>query len=111
MIYEFIILYVLLFLMDYFVLKKLNVLDEYNFIKHLCHIKKKIKVTYKLKLISSLINSVILSVVCVFAINVKISLLILFPLVFLLLLALIYSLYTIYGNFLKKYIEKSKLKH
>lgn len=105
-VYEFIILYIVMFIVDYVILKKLNVLDEYNFIRKLCNIKKKIKVSKKLKIISSLFNSFIISIVCVFAINVNLSIIIVLPISFCLLFLLIYSVYKIYGNILKNKLKK-----
>ena len=110
LVYEFIILYVIMFFIDYLILKKLNVLDEYNFMKNLCHLKRKKKPKKSIKIISSLINSFILSLVCVFAININLSLIIVIPLTFILLMLLIYSLYKIYGNILKNKESKNSRK-
>ena len=108
--YEFIVIYILMFLVDYLILKKLKILDEYSLIKKLSHIKVRKNASKKILLITSFINSLILTLVCMFAIHIQLSLIIVMPLSFLLLLLLIYSLYSIYGNILRSKYEKKKRK-
>lgn len=104
----YIIIFVLLFLIDYYILKNIKILEinEFDFIKKLKKIK--IKQPNNFKLISSLLNSLIMSIVCLLAIFIDLSLIFVFPICFIVLILLIYSVYEIYGRILEKNEKQKK---
>ena len=101
-IYIFLILYVIIFLIDYLILKNLGKykINEYAYMQKRFKLKNK-KSKY-INLITSFINSFIMSIVCFVAIYFNLPLYISLPMSFILLFILIYFLYGIYGKILKK---------
>ena len=98
----FIILYFLMFLVDYFILKKFMT-SEYEFMRYKFNLpKKNKKFIQSIKLKCSLINAFILSLVCTFALFINLPLYIILPISFGLILLLIYCCYSIYGKKLQK---------
>lgn len=104
-VYEFIILYIIMFLIDYVILKQFHT-NELEYMKLRFKLKKTLKQTKKIKIICSLINSFIISIVVIFSLHCKWNLAITLLVDFVLLILLIYSIYGVFGNILKK--EKSK---
>lgn len=99
---EFIILYIVMFLIDYFILKKFMT-SEYEFMRYKCKLPRKgKKYLESIKLNCSLINAFILSFVCTCALLCELPLFITLPLAFLIMLVLIYIIYSVYGKILKR---------
>lgn len=105
------LIYIVTFLIDYFILKNLNKfkIDEYSYMKKRYKLKKrKVK---NIRIITSLLNSLIMTFVCIFILYVKLPLILSFFIGFIFLILLIYSIYGIYGNILRKWEnEKRKIK-
>lgn len=102
----FMILYMIMFLIDYFILKKFMT-SEYEFMRYKYNLpKKNKKFIQSIKLKCSLINAFILSIVCTFALFINLQLYIILPISFVWLLMLIYACYSIYGKILLKKLKK-----
>lgn len=108
--YILLILYIALFIIDYFILKKIKKfeINEYAYLKR--KNKLKLKQPKHFKIISSLLNSLIMFLVSILALAIKTPLIITFLLCFIVLLLLIYSVYEIYGRILKKHEKTEKTK-
>lgn len=104
----YIIIFILLFLIDYFVLKNIKILEinEFDFIINLKKIK--IKQPKNFKFISSILNSLIMSTVCLLAKFINLPLILVVPICFIVLILLIYSVYEIYGRILEKNEKQKK---
>ena len=105
----FVFLLIIMFLIDFLILKKFHI-NELEYMKARFKLKKSLKETKKIKIITSLINSFILSLVIVFAIYCKWNLFIILIISFLLLTLLIYIIYGIYGKFLMRKQDEKKVK-
>ncbi len=108
----FIISFVIYFLVDYIILKhskKLQI-NEFKYLKKRFKYSKKFEETNKIKVTCSLLNALIMSVVCTVMVYCNFKVYISLPLAFVLLILLIYSVYGIYGNILKKVDENEKNK-
>lgn len=104
----FLILYIIMFLIDYFELKKFMT-SEYEFMRYKYNLpKKNKKFIQSIKLKCSVINAFILSIVSIFALFIKLPLYIILFSSFILLLLLIYCFYSIYGRILLKKLRKNK---
>ena len=103
MITVFLIIYVIIFILDYFLLKKFKILmiNEYDYLVARFKLKDNEKDRKRSKIICSLINALIISLVSTFIIYIKWSLYLKFPLAFVLLVILIYSIYGLYGIILR----------
>ena len=103
------IIFIVTFLADYLILKNLKKykIDDYNYMKKRYKFKKKKNKNFKI--ISSLLNAFIMTLVCIFILYIRVPLIISIFISFVLLLLLIYSVYGIYGSILKKE-EKKKIK-
>ncbi len=101
--YNFVIIYIVMFLIDKYLLKRFRTfkINEYDLMKKLCNLKRSSNANKSIKLICSLINAFIMSIVIIFNLYSNWSFYITFPLSFILLLLLIYSFYKIFGNILK----------
>lgn len=102
--YSFIIMYIAIFIVDRYILKKVEFLkiNEYEYMKKLCNLKKNSKSTKAINVTTSLINAFIMSLVIIFDLYCDLSLIIVFPLSFVAMMLLIYSSYKTFGTYLKK---------
>ena len=96
----FIISFVIYFLIDYLILKRSKKLkiNEFEYLKY----SKSFKETKLISLICSILNSIIMGIVCAVIIYCDYPYYISIPIGFVLLFLLIYSVYGIYGNILKR---------
>ena len=100
MIITFLVIYIIIFLGDYFLFKRFKIfmINEYDYLLTRFKLKDNEKDRKLAKLICSLLNSLIISLVSTFIIYIKLPLYLKFPLAFILLVALIYSIYGLYGD-------------
>ena len=100
----FLIIFVVYFLVDYLLLKRSKKLSlgEFKYMQKRFNISTKVKETNEVKLICSLINSTIVSLVSIIFIYCHYNVFITLFVAFILLFLLIYSIYGIYGSLLKK---------
>lgn len=106
---SFLVIYIIMFLVDYFILKNLKKyrINEFEYMKKRFKLKNK-KGNY-IKVITSFLNAFIMTIVCIFVLYINWPLIITLPISFILLLLLVYSLYGLYGNLLgRKYEKKIK---
>lgn len=104
MIFLFIIIFVIYFLVDYFILKKSKKfkLNEFEYLRKRYKYSKNFKETKNIKLVSSGLNSLIMTTVSSVLIYCNYPMLISLSIGFVLLIFLIYSVYGIFGNVLKR---------
>ena len=100
----FIISFVIYFLIDYLILKRSKKLkiNEFEYLKYRYKYSKSFKETKLISLICSILNSIIMGIVCAVIIYCDYPYYISIPIGFVLLFLLIYSVYGIYGNILKR---------
>ncbi len=110
MITVFLVIYIIIFLLDYFLLKRFKVLmiNEYDYLIARFKLKDNDKERKRSKLICSLLNALIISLVSTFIIYIKWSLYLKFPLAFVLLVILIYTIYGLYGIILRSKQNEKK---
>lgn len=110
MITVFLVIFIIIFLLDYFLLKRFKVLmiNEYDYLIARFKLKDNEKARKKSKIICSLLNALIISLVSTFIIYIKWSLYLKFPLAFVLLVILIYTIYGLYGIILRSKQNEKK---